>query len=73
MGDSSNCTNPGTLPTPGRVEPQKLRGHGLVAKIPRTRRYRVTAYGHRVMTAALAVHDRDFPAAYTAAAYTAAA
>lgn len=51
----------------------KLRGHGLVAKIPRTRRYRVTAYGHRVMTAALAVHDRDFPAAYTAAAYTAAA
>ena len=47
---------------------QKLRGHGLVAKIPRQRRYRVTAYGHRVMSAALAVHDREFPAAYAAAA-----
>jgi hypothetical protein len=46
----------------------KLRGHGLVAKIPRTRRYRVTPYGHRVMTAALAVHDNEFPAAYAAAA-----
>jgi hypothetical protein len=45
----------------------KLHGHGLVAKISRTRRYRVTAYGHRVMTAALAVHDHDFPAAYAAA------
>jgi len=46
----------------------KLRGHGLVAKIPRRRRYRVTAYGHRVMTAAIAVHDTEFPAAYAAAA-----
>jgi hypothetical protein len=32
----------------------KLRGHGLVAKIPRARRYRVTRYGQRVMTAAIA-------------------
>jgi hypothetical protein len=47
---------------------QKLRGHGLVAKIPRRRRYRVTAYGHRVMSAAIAFHDHDFPAAYEAAA-----
>jgi hypothetical protein len=46
----------------------KLRGHGLVAKIPRTRRYRVTPFGHRVMPAALAVHDNEFPAAYAAAA-----
>ncbi|MHB1554665.1 MAG: hypothetical protein ACYCSX_11960 [Acidimicrobiales bacterium] len=46
----------------------KLRGHGLVAKIPRRRRYRVTAYGHRVMSAAIAFHDHDFPAAYEAAA-----
>jgi hypothetical protein len=42
----------------------KLRGHGLVAKVPRRRLYRVTAYGQRVMTAALAVHDHQFPAAY---------
>ena len=39
----------------------KMRGHGLVAKIPRARRYRVTAYGHRVMGAALAIHDQHFP------------
>jgi hypothetical protein len=42
----------------------KLRGHGLVAKIPRRRRYRVTAYGHRVMTAAIAVYDNEFPASW---------
>jgi hypothetical protein len=35
----------------------RLRGHGLVVKIPRARRYRVTPYGHRVMAAAIAVHD----------------
>ncbi len=29
----------------------KLRGQGLVAKVPRGRRYRVTRYGHRVMAA----------------------
>jgi hypothetical protein len=46
----------------------KLRGHGLVAKVPNRRLYRVTPYGNRVMSAALAVHDRDFPAAYAAAA-----
>ena len=46
----------------------KLRGHGLVAKIPRRRRYRVTAYGHRVMSAAIAVHDHQFPTAYETAA-----
>ena len=42
----------------------KLRGHGLVAKVPRRRLYRVTRYGQRVMTAAVAVHDNAFPAAY---------
>jgi hypothetical protein len=45
----------------------KLRGHGLVAKIPRARRYRVTPYGHRVMTAALALHDDQFPRHYLVA------
>jgi hypothetical protein len=45
----------------------KLRGHGLVAKVPRHRLYRVTPYGHRVMSAAIAVHDRAFPLAYAAA------
>ena len=46
----------------------KLRGHRLVAKVPRARRYRVTPYGHRVMTAALALHDDRFPTHFAAAA-----
>src|SRR5438552_15538670 len=46
----------------------KLRGHGLVAKIPRARRYRVIRYGQHVMTAAIALHDNDFPAQFMAAA-----
>ena len=45
----------------------KLRGHGLVAKIPRARRYRVTRYGHKVMTAAITLHDDQFADNYRAA------
>jgi len=45
----------------------KLRGHGLVAKIPRARRYRVTRYGQRVMTAAISLHDDRFADNYLAA------
>jgi len=46
----------------------KLRGHGLVTKIPLRRRYRLTPYGQRFMTAALAVHDHEFPTAWNNAA-----
>ena len=46
----------------------KLRGHGLVAKVPRARLYRPSRYGYRVMTAALQLHDDQFPNAYLAAA-----
>jgi hypothetical protein len=46
----------------------KLRGHHLVAKVPRARLYRVTRYGHRVMTAAIALHDHDYPRNFIAAA-----
>jgi hypothetical protein len=46
----------------------KLRGHGLVAKVPRARLYRVTPYGQRVMTAALAIHDDQYPTHYLAPA-----
>lgn len=46
----------------------KLRGHGLVAKVPRRRLYRVTAYGQRFMATAIAVHDRTFPDAWASAA-----
>lgn len=45
----------------------KLRGHGLVAKIPNRRLYRLTPYGQRVMSAALTVHD-TFRTAYATAA-----
>lgn len=39
----------------------KLRGHGLVAKVPHAHLYRVTRYGQRVMTAALTIHDDSYP------------
>jgi len=38
-----------------------LRAHGLVAKIPRTRRYRVTAQGELLMSAAIKVKEIEFP------------
>jgi hypothetical protein len=44
----------------------KLRGHHLVAKVPRQRLYRVTPHGQRVLTAALILHDDRFPDAYLA-------
>jgi hypothetical protein len=42
----------------------KLRGHGLIAKVPHHRLYRVSPYGSRVMTTAIAIHDHTFPVAY---------
>ena len=45
---------------------RKLRGHGLVAKVPGSRLYRVTARGHRVMSAALRFRHLDFPMAMAA-------
>jgi hypothetical protein len=45
----------------------KLRGHHLVAKVPRQRLYRVTPHGQRVLAAALTLHDDAFPDAYLAA------
>lgn len=42
----------------------KLRGHGLVAKVPHRRLYRPTRHGLRVMGAVLEVHDHAFPRAY---------
>jgi hypothetical protein len=54
----------------GRVtrQLQLLRAHGLVAKIPRSRRYRVTAKGEVLMTAAIYVRDKYLPAAMATAA-----
>jgi hypothetical protein len=38
----------------------KLRGHGLLAAVGRSRLYRITRRGHRVMTAALRFRKLDF-------------
>ena len=46
----------------------KLRGHGLVAKVPRTRLYRVTPLGQQLMSAALRIRRLDFAAALAPAA-----
>jgi hypothetical protein len=40
---------------------QLLRGHKLLAKVPRARRYRVTALGQALMSAAVRVKERVFP------------
>jgi hypothetical protein len=40
-----------------------LRAHGLLAKIPRSRRYRVTATGQRFMSTALHLRAKLFPPA----------
>jgi hypothetical protein len=38
-----------------------LRAHGLIAKIPHTHRYRVTAKGEAIMSAAIYVRAKGFP------------
>jgi hypothetical protein len=45
-----------------------LRAHGLIAKVPRSRRYRVTALGQRFMSTALDVRRELFPAKLAPAA-----
>ena len=45
-----------------------LRAHGLVAKFPRSHRYRVTLSGQRFMATAIALRKKLFPIAIMAAA-----
>jgi hypothetical protein len=40
-----------------------LHAHSLIAKVPRTRRWRVTKHGHAVMSAILTIHQQHYPAA----------
>ena len=47
---------------------RKLRGHRLIAKVPRSRLYRVTARGQRIMSAALLYRDVGFPDTLASAA-----
>jgi hypothetical protein len=39
----------------------RLRGHGLVAKVPNSRLYRITERGYRTMAAAIRVREQLFP------------
>lgn len=41
---------------------KRLHVHGLIAKIPHTRRWRVTSKGHALMNTLLIVHDECYPA-----------
>ena len=43
---------------------RRLHAHGLIAKIPHTRRWRVTGYGRQVMGTSLYLREHHFPNAY---------
>jgi hypothetical protein len=43
---------------------KRLHLRGLLANIPRSRRWRVTALGHAVMSAALLLREERFPSAF---------
>ena len=43
---------------------RRFQAHGLIAKFPRSRRWRVTRYGRRVMGTALYLSGHDFARAY---------
>lgn len=43
---------------------RRFHAHGLIAKLPRSRRWRVTLYGRRVMGTALYLRQHDFARAY---------
>ena len=40
---------------------KKLRQHGLIKKVPRSRRYHVTSKGRRIMGALIELRHRDYP------------
>jgi hypothetical protein len=43
---------------------KRLHLRGLVAKIPRSRRWRITQLGHAVLTAAIQLREETFPTAF---------
>jgi hypothetical protein len=43
---------------------RRLHAHGLIAKIPRTRRWRVTHYGRNVMGTSMYLREHHFPNVY---------
>lgn len=66
--------HPATTPQEARRRSQqvsrqiaKLRGHGLIKKVPGCRLYRATEQGTRLMAAAVQCRNKEFPAAVWAA------
>ena len=47
---------------------RRLHAHGLIAKIARTRRWRVTAYVNQAMGMSLYLREHHFPNVYATAA-----
>jgi hypothetical protein len=47
---------------------QLLRAHGLIRKLPRSRRYRVTDKGYALMSTIITLRQRTFPAEFCEAA-----
>ena len=47
---------------------RRLHAHGLIAKIPHARRWRVSLSGRRVMAAALKLREVAYPSLYAEAA-----
>lgn len=45
---------------------RRFHAHGLIAKIPRSRRWRVTRYGLRLMGASIYLREQHFAHAYAA-------
>jgi hypothetical protein len=48
---------------------RRLHAHGLIAKIPRTRRWRVTDYGRKVMGTTTYLREHHFPNVYAGVAH----
>jgi hypothetical protein len=44
---------------------RRFHAHGLIAKVPRTRRWRITLYGRSVMGTSLYLRNHHFPEAYS--------
>ena len=40
---------------------RKLRQHGLIKKVPRSRRYHVTSKGRRIMGVLIELYHKDYP------------
>jgi DNA-binding IclR family transcriptional regulator len=55
---------------PGRVTRllRRLHAHGLVAKIPHSRRWRVSLAGRHTMTTAIKLREVAYPSLFAAAA-----